>query len=256
MPRKPRTTNKKRMYKKKRMNRKKPTKNFVKAVNSVIHKDVETKKQVYISSTTAFNQQISSSGDALRLMPSIPQGAANANRVGNEIRLQEVRVRGVITVGLDLTDVALTRLGVRLMVLKAKRFMDWIAAQTDFGTSYTRLLETQGTFDGSVQCINCPVNEDYYSCIYDKVFYFSSSHVATGGVSTEVWNSTKLFDFKLPYIRNRKLIYDDNYLSGDSTNFPYFMCFGAVKLDGTAASLPTATPFTVQYCSTVKYEDA
>lgn len=232
----------------------KPSKTFVKKVQKIIHKDAETKKQCYITSATAFNQMITTQADCLRLMPSIPQGTANANRIANEIRLQELRVRGVLTFALNQTAIANTRIGVRLMVLRAKRFQDWQAGASDMATSNGRLLETQGQFDGSVGCFNCPINDDYFSVIVDKKFYFSQSQTA-GGPTTEVWNSTKLFDFKLPYHRNRKLIYDDNYLSGDATNYPYFMCVGYVKLDGTASDVSTVSNLTLQYVSTVKYED-
>lgn len=245
------------LYRRKRMSRpkNKPSKSFVKKVQKIIHKDVETKKQVYLSSATAFNQQIQTQADCLRIMPSIPQGSANSNRIANEITIQEMRIRGCLTFALNQTAIALTRIGVRMMIVRAKRFNDWIAAATDFATSNGRLLETQGSFDGSVQCFNAPVNEDYYSVIVDKKFYFSQSQTA-GGPTTEVWNSTKLFDFKLPYHRNRKLIYDDNYLSGDATNYPYFILIGYVKLDGTAADASTVSNLTLQYTSTVKYEDA
>lgn len=232
----------------------KASKTFVKKVQKIIHKDAETKKQVYISSATAFNQMITTQADCLRLMPSIPQGTANSNRIANEIKLQELRVRGVLTFALNQTAIANTRIGVRLMVLRAKRFNDWNAGASDMATSNGRLLETQGQFDGSVQCFNTPINEDYYSVIVDKKFYFSQSQTA-GGATTEVWNSAKLFDFKLPYHSNRKLIYDDNYLSGDPTNYPYFMCVGYVKLDGTASDVSTVSNLTLQYTSTVKYED-
>lgn len=248
---KSRMTNKKRRATKKT----KPSKSFVKKVQKIINRNVETKKQVYISNATAFNQQIQTQADCLRLMPSIPQGTAATNRLANEIRLQEIRVRGCLTFALNQQAIALTRIGVRLMIVRAKRFDDWVAGATDFATSNARLLETQGSFDGAVQCFNSPINEDYYSIIVDKKYYFSQSQTA-GGPTTEVWNSTRLFDFKLPYHKNRKLIYDDNYLSGDPTNYPYFMLLGYVKLDGTTADVSTVSNLTLQYTSTVKYEDA
>lgn len=250
---------KKRVYRRgRKVNKKravKPSKLFCKKVKKCMAKDIETKKQVYISSATAFNQMMTTQADCLRLMPSIPQGTANANRIANEIKLQEMRVRGVLTFALNQNAIANTRIGVRLLIVRPKRFNDWLAGATDFATSNGRLLETQGQFDGSVQCFNCPINDDYFSVIVDKKFYFSQSQTATTP-TTEVWNSAKLFDFKLPYHRNKKLIYDDNYLSGDPTNYPYFMLVGYVKLDGTAADVSTVSNLTLQYTSTVKYEDA
>jgi hypothetical protein len=155
-----------------------------------------------------------------------------SNRIGNEIRVQSLYIRGVLTFALNMTAIADTRIGVRLLIVKAKRFMDWNAAATDFATSYVRLLEGVTTgFQGELSQFNTPINKDYYSCIYDKKYIFTQSQTA-GGPTTEVFNCSKFVNIKVPYSR-RKLTFDDNYLGGDPDNYPYFMLVGYTKLDGT-----------------------
>lgn len=233
----------------------KPSASFCKKVKKCMAKEIETKCVTYSTTPTAFNQQMQTQGDALRIMPSISLGTLQNQRVGNEIKLQSIQIRGVITFALNMTAIANTRIGVRLLVVKAKRFQDWNAGATDFGTSYLRLLENTNTgFVGEVSQFNTPINKDYYTCIVDKRFYLSQSQTA-GGPTTEVFNSTKFVNFKLPYAR-RKLIYDDAYIPGESNNFPYFMLIGYCKLDGTSADVSTIANLTFQYVSTAKYEDA
>lgn len=245
----------KKVYKKRNYKRAKITKSFAKKVQKIIHKDTETKCSVYTSNVTAFNQQMLTQADCLRLMPSISLGTSANQRIGNEIRLQSITIRGVITFALNMTAIANTRIGVRLLILKAKRFMDWNAAGADFGTSYSRLLEGVSTgFQGEVSQFNTPINKDYYTCVADKRFYLSQSQTA-GGPTTEVFNSTKFVNMKVPYSR-RKLNYDDAYIPGESDNYPYFMVIGYSKLDGTAADLTSVSNLTFQYVATAKYEDA
>jgi len=235
----------------------KASKSFVKKVQRIIHKDTETKCVVYSSNATAFNQQINSTGDALRLMPQIANGTAENQKIGNIIRLQSLNIRGVLTMTLGQTTANNTRFGVRLLVLKAKRFGDWNQSATDFGTNYTRLLEgSTAGFTGLVADFNTPINRDYFSVVKDKRFYMSQSlNVSPGTTVNDTFNTTKFINFNVPYSR-RNVIYDQDFNATEAVNYPYFMCLGYCKLDGSAADAPGASYITLQYTATAKYEDA
>jgi len=234
----------------------KPSKAFVRKVQKIIHKDVETKTVVFPSNVTSFNQQIDSTGDCLRLMPQIANGTAENQKIGNVIRLQSLNIRGVLTFTQAQATAANTRIGVRLMILKSKRHGDWNAAALDFATNYTKLLEGTTTgFLGTVAQFNTPPNHDYFSVVMDKRMYMSQSLQNVAGITYDNINTTKFVNFNVPYSR-RNVIYDQDFSGTEPTNYPYFMVVGYTKLDGSAADLPATSYLTFQYTSTAKFEDA
>jgi len=249
--------NKKSMRGKRRVRKQssKPSKTFVKKVQRIIHKDTETKVVVYSSNATAFNQQINSTGDALRLMPQISNGTAENQKIGNVIRLQSLNIRGVLTFAYQAAAVN-SRIGVRLLVLKAKRFTDWNQSATDLATNYTRLLEGSAAgFTGLVADFNTPINRDYFSVVKDMRMYISQSVNTAATAVADTVNTTKFINFNVPYSR-RNIIFDQDFSATEAVNYPYFMCLGYCKLDGSAADLPATTYLTLQYTATAKYEDA
>ena len=241
----------------------KPSKSFTQAVQKIIHKDVETKRTIFTSNVTAFNQSINSSGDCLRLLPDIQQGAGGGGsngRIGNEIKIQSLKIRGVLTFALTQLADADTRIGVRMLILRTKAFQDWNTAAVAFNSSsgtgsYTRLLENGNSgFLGSVMDFNTPVNEEVFSVVADKRFYMSQSKVGSGGHTTDLINTTKFVNFEVPYCRNKKLRYDDN--GTQPQNFQYYMLLGYSKLNGAIYDNATVTNLTFQYVSDLRYEDA
>ena len=241
----------------------KSSKAFTKAVQKIIHKDVETKRTIFSSNVTAFNQSMTSNTDCLRLLPDIQQGAGaggSNGRIGNEIKVQSLRIRGVLTYALSQTVAAYTRIGVRMLILRTKAYQDWNTAATAFGNSsgtgsYTRLLENGNSgFLGSLMDFNTPINLDVFSVVADKRFYLSQSISGTGGHSSDVSQTTKFINMKIPYTSGKKLRYDDN--STQPQNFQYFMLLGHCKLDGTIYDSNLVSNLTFQYVSDLKYEDA
>jgi len=238
----------------------KPSKALTNAVQKIISKNVETKRSLYSSSVTSFNQGMNQSGDCLRLLPDITVSGNSFGRVGNVIRLQSLRVRGVLTFALTQTQPANVRIGVRMLIIRTKAFADWTQAAVAFGSSsgagsYTRLLEGGiSGYLGSVMDFNTPVNTDAFSVVSDKRFYMSQSVVGSGGHTTETWNTTKIVNFDVPYCRNKILHYDDN--AAQPADFQYFMLLGYSKLDGTVYDSNAITNLTFQYTTDCKYEDA
>jgi hypothetical protein len=238
---------------------------FAQRVQKVISKNVETKMALYVSPDTntltypfgsRFNQAVNGNADAIRLLPDFLNGPAENQRIGNEIRMQSLKLRGVMTVTIPQATANNTRLGVRLLILRNKRINDYIAATTDMGTNFTRLLEApQSSLNGSLAAFNSPVNTDYFSCVYDKKFYFSQSLSSTSTNSAEVWNSTKFVNINIPYSR-RKVLFDEGFDVDTPISYPYFAVLSYTKLSGDSADADGATYVNFQFTTHAKYEDA
>lgn len=231
----------------------KPSKSFVRKVKRIVDKQTETKVCVFQSNPTAFNQMISTSGDCLRLIPQVSPGTGQNQRIGAEIKAKSLHIRGVLTMTLGQTVAANTRFGVRMMILRAKRFADWQQTQADFATSYSRLLEgsVQG-MNGDLANWNCPTNKEYFSVIKDKRFIFT---IGQGSTTNEVFNAVKYYSFNIPYSK-KILRYDNDYSTTDPVNYGYVMVLGYTKLDGSVPDLAATTYLTNQYTTTLKFEDA
>ena len=238
---------------------------FAKKVQKVISKNVETKSALLVSPSdntlqypfgSRFNQGINAGADAIRLLPDFDQGSAENQRIGNVIRLQSLMLRGVMTVTLPQATANNTRLGVRLLIVRNKRINDYIQSTTDLGTNFTRLLEQpQGPLNGTLAAFNSPINTDYFSCVYDKKFYFSQSLSSTATNSAETWNSTKFVNISIPYSR-RIVQFDEGFDANTPINYPYFALLSYTKLDGSSADADGTAYVNFQFTSYAKYEDA
>lgn len=205
------------------------------------------------SSVTAFNQQITAS-DVLPLFPTVSQGTGGAARIGDKISLHSGSIRGLITMtGGDYTTISNTRIGVRLMIVRMKRFCNWADVQANFSSYYTNLLEGQATgYSGDLASFTAPVNRDLFSVIKDKRYTIDRSHITLTTTAQNLGKSYASFTWKLPY-QKRTIQFN----GGDSTpqNYPYFMLLGFTKLDGSAADGSTTTYVQLQYTTTFKYTD-
>lgn len=232
-------------------------KKISKAVDEHIHYKImgnlETKVAIFNSNVTAFNQQANSSGDCLRLIPQVGTGTGQGQRVGNKLKMQSLHIRGALTFTLGQTSNANIRIGVRMMILKAKRFADWQQTQSDFASSYTRLLEgSVNGLNGDLANFNSPPNRDYFSIVKDKRYTMSLS---LGTSPQQVAQSVKTFKFKVPYSK-KSLTYDENYSSTDPVDYPYVMILSYTKLDGSLPDSTATTYLTCQYTTTLRYKDA
>lgn len=54
-------------------------------VQKVIHRDTETKDACVVFPLTAFNSLVNSTGDVLRVLPTVQPGTANGQRIGDNI---------------------------------------------------------------------------------------------------------------------------------------------------------------------------
>ena len=219
-------------------------------------KKVESKIAIFRSNTTAFNQQINAAGDVLRILPTVSQGINNNQRIGTEIKVTKLNVRGVITMTFPQATANNARFGIRLTVLRAKAYNDWQLAATAFGTDYIKLLEGQTLGNqGTLLDFNTPINFDAFTVVKDMRLKMTQGIAPTAtGSSSDAFSSTAMINFDVPC--TKKLHYDEQSDVDDPNDFPYFMLINYTKLDGSAVDAAGTTYLTLQYVSTLRYDDA
>lgn len=250
---------------------KKPSKSFTKAVQKIIHKDVETKQAFNSFPYTSFNSGINSSGDICRVLPTISKGVNDNNRIGDQIRAMKLTIRGHVLInqvpivnGLPTPN---SRIAVRMMIVQPKQYSNYNDIVTSASVWLGYLLKEGGTstsFDGNLQQLYAPINTDAITKYYDKVHYISidplyqyGSLASTNTIvaSTGTARSVKFFKKTIKF-RNKLLRYDDNVASGTSpTQFNPVLIMGYAHLDGSSPDTVT-TVVSMMYDSIVDYEDA
>jgi len=237
------------------------SKAFTKAVQKIVHKDVETKQAYTAIASTGFNSGISGSGDNFRVMPNINQGTADNSRIGDQIRAQSITLKGALVYNPSLGSYgayANARLAVRVMVVQPKNLTDYASVDGAAASWQNILLKKGGTtspFTGVLNDLWAPINSDAITKYYDKVFYLQGTYQATAVGSSQLLGSTKFFrhTFKL---RNKLLRYDTNIGSGlIPTNYAPTLIIGYAHMDGSSPDV-ASTAISVSYDSIVNYEDA
>lgn len=240
---------------------------LTRTIKKVVSSMQET-KQAYTSSgntLTMFNSGIDSVGDYIQILPSIAQSVLDNGRVGDQIRGQNLRVKGFIR--LNVNEVAdstkLPQVAVRLMCLSLKNVSNW----TNVGATaapLSSLLKKGGTttnFSGVLSDLHAPINRDLFTVHKDMKFYLKQDYINGIGasipsqyLSQDISKTIKFFNFN---VKCKKLMkYDAGISSGlYPTNFAPFMVLGYSYLDGSAADT-LSTNLGLNYDSTFSYEDA
>jgi len=239
----------------------KPSKSFTKAVEKIVHKNVESKQAFHGLSTTSYNSPISSVGDATRVLPSISQGTGDYQRIGDQIRGQSLVIKGAIVYNPSTGSYGTfsnARLGVRLMIVQPRKFSNLDDVQTNATSWMAYLLKKGGTttaFNGDLSDLWAPINTDGIIKYYDKVYYLDAPYQASGVGSIQMLNSTKLFSIKMN-LRNKILRYDASIGSSvQPANYAPVVILGYSHMDGTGGdTLSTAIQMT--YDTIFNYEDA
>lgn len=242
-------------------NTSKSSSSFTKKVQAVIHKNLESKQAFHTLATTSYNSTINSVGDATRCVPSISNGTADYQRIGDQIKAQSLVIKGAIVYNPSTGSYGTfsnARLGVRLMIVQPRKFSNLDDVQTNATSWMAYLLKKGGTttaFNGDLADLWAPINTDGIIKYYDKTFYLDAPYQASGVGSVQMLNSTRLFKIKLN-CRNKILRYDSSVSSGlQPTNYAPVVILGYAHMDGTGGdTLSTAIQMT--YDTIFNYEDA
>lgn len=231
-----------------------------KIAKQVVRSQAETKfATVRLESNVVHNSAISS-GDLLPILPRIPTGEDDWQRVGDTIRPTKLVIRG--TVSQDRTYANDNKvLLVRIVVLSAKATKNRVATTSLFGTFASELLHpnlTDGStvtqvkaFNGDQNDLHYPINTDAFIVHYDKIHRIAC---CKGDEDTAVEeNPAGFFRWKKSIKLPAKLTYDPQQI--DPNNFCPFYAIGYAYADGTGADTVTTRIVSNTDC-TLFYKDS
>jgi len=237
----------------------KPSKKFVKQVQSIISKNVEDKSSYLEAGAVSYNSVITTSSDIRFIVPDVSQGVQEGNRVGDQIRAKKLVLNGLINMNLTFGgSTNATRLGVRVFIVQPKLYMDR-ASITANANSWLPFLLRKGNsataFNGTVGDLYAPVNSEIITTYYDKIHYMSIPYMLTQAGQQETAFSYRHFrkEFKL---KGKKLLYDSNYAAGQQpSNYSPVIIIGYAHLDGSTADTVN-TQISLSYSTLMDFEDA
>lgn len=193
-------------------------------------------------------------------------GGAYGFRLGDEINLKKVKIKGMVYLN-DLTSAQAvnTCVGVRVMILKQKDKNSYDGFRADAHTNKL-LLDTvgasgyqgPGAFNGSPLDLRREINRNEYSVRYDKTFYLSRDFIQGTSTSTRFAtssnNSLRFFEHDLTFGNGKKLTFTDG-ASNTPNQFPYLLVVGQAGLKDPTTSIENGLA-AVSVSSTAIYTDA
>lgn len=238
--------------------------NFARAVKKVIQSQIEDKYAWFNGGLVKYNSGIDSIGDMVSVLPSISNGTASSQRIGNSIRGKSLNVRGHVR--LDYLNVAnqtnMTQVAVRLMVVSLKSGPNY-SYTTSTLAPLNALLDKGGAvsaFTGALNDLYSPINNEVWTKHYDKVMFLSQTYInqpATAGLSavgTDASKALRFFNIKVPC--KKIMRYDPNISAGTfPTNFNPIILLGYSFLDNSTADTVN-TRVGMQFVTSFTYEDA
>lgn len=212
----------------------------------------ELKKLTAESTYTGFNPQISAGGDILNLLPQVGQGVNDGQRIGQKIKVQRIEVRGVITATFPPTSTTYSKIGIRHMILRKRTVGNWallaggdLSAIVDRGAGASYYL-------GFIQDQLSDINKRAYAVGMDRKYTINSPAILSSTGTVEAPNATVTRRFRVTLAKGAILKYEAGNTNPE--NWPWFMCLGWCKWDG---SIPSAldTNINMQYQTTIYYYD-
>lgn len=193
-------------------------------------------------------------------------GGAYGFRVGDEIMLKSVKIKGMVYLN-DLTSAQAenTCVGVRVMILKQKDKNSYAGFRADAHTNKL-LLDTVGAsgyqgpgpFNGSPLDLRREINRNEYSVRYDKTFYLSRDFIqgtsTTTRYATSSNNSLRFFEHDLTFGNGKKLSFTDG-ASTTPNQFPYLLVVGQAGMKDPTTSIQDGLA-AISVSSTAIYTDA
>jgi len=250
---------------------KKVSKAFVKKVQAIIHRNAETKQNSFSLGITNFNAGVNSAADVCRIIPVLTQGTGEANRIGDCVTGQSLKVNGHFLINITPAVVGSggnpvtipfgARLMVRAFICSVKKYSNYDDAGANIGTWGPQFLKNGNAsqaLDGTIESMYLPVNTDVITVHKEIKKYITipaintniSNSAGFSNTANDYFNSCKFFSAN---VRCKKTLkYDDTSFSPQ--NFAPFFVLSYAFLDGTSPDVLT-TRISSTYVSTLKYED-
>lgn len=225
---KPRRYRKSRAYiSKRKAVRKQKKSNFTRAVKKVISTIAED-KMAYFNFTptdtlTLFNSGISGAADMCQVIPNISQGTGDSNRLGDQIRVKNLNIKGYVRLSPKVQSSSFTNepkisnVMVRLMVVSLKSLSSYPAAvnQPGYLTSLLKKGASTVAYTGLLSDNFCPINSEVFTTHHDQTFYLTQDYVfqptttagLTGPTNVSIKDTIKFFNINLK-CKDRIVKYD------------------------------------------------
>lgn len=245
------------------------TKTQKKEVESLIHKQDETKYAFHTltsdNTLLMFNSVISATGDMCQVIPNVSKGTGGNNRIGDELLCQRLKIQGHIRyspfTGVD--DPGRGNIAVRLMLVSNKLRPNFPDVQGSL-SPLNSLLKKGGTttnFSGLLSDLYADINREIWTVHKDKIYYLTQPSIirTQGGVSGAVSTVSMDFSnvvkfFSIDAKVRRKFIYDDSINGGlTPTNAGPILLLGYVYLNAATPD-SVSTNVGLYYTSTMEFE--
>lgn len=221
-------------------------------VNRAIARNIENKR-LCVAYDVLFNGAVVSAGDAQPVIPTPSQGTYDYQRIGTKFKIKKLVCRMTFTWKGKAGDVSFDKIGVRLMVLKSKRYNTFDDLYTNFAAEAQTLLlsSTGGTaaFDSYLNDLQRPINPNKFRVLKDKVFYMASKSTNPDDLNMAV----KVFKFELKSMRNK--IVEESADLGVQQD-PIFFCVGWSQMDASRTNTALDIPLMCSYAWDMTFEDA
>ena len=130
--------------KKAKRNTTKVTKLFKKKVQKVINANMEDKCAYLSVVNINYNSGINSTGDLNNLMPNVSNNVNDNGRIGDQVKMHSLNVRGHILSSLVYTSYSQCRIGVRMMIVSPKHYTAYSAILANSTQWLNTLLKKKG----------------------------------------------------------------------------------------------------------------
>jgi len=236
----------------------KPSKSFVKKVNTILRKNIENKQAWLTYPLASFNSAADTAADVLQVLPFVPQGVTESQRIGDDIRAQKLTIKGHMISSLS-GNYSYSRIAVRMLVCQPKALPNSTLEGTQFAQWLPYVLRIGGAnigLNGTIESLYAPVDTDVITCYHDKVYYISQPRLLSDVGQQETYHSTRFFNVSIK-LRNKLLKYNGNF-SGDNRPISYapVILFSYVMLDGTGPIIATPQLMSMTFTSALEFEDA
>lgn len=191
----------------------------------VVNRQRETKVAVEEWSNSAVIKGINDQNDLQRIIPNIIQGMDSSQRVGNEITLKKLVVRGFYEVIFPVVSYSDTRIQLRQLILAQKgcSARNIIDKTADFAAN--QLLEPANDYQGDPNEYMTPVNKTAFSVRRDRRWTLKTGVTFGTGQSGQPQEGSKTyvyFTHTLTFGKGKKLHYKTSG-QDQSEDFPYFL---------------------------------
>jgi len=235
-----------------------PKMSFAKRVLSVLNKQRELKVgNPFAGNITDVRPDITALTrltNVCGLLPLIAQGTGENNRIGNEIILKKIVMRGYFKMNLPTGSASASRILIRAAILRQRNVLDSQSLITGtINPNYTSMLEPGTSYTGSVGDFNTPWNKESFVVRKDFKRAVSTDYISSPAADAQgLAESYVFFNYTMTFGKGKHLNYRSDAAQSPE-DFPFWMALSASTMS-SAVVLP-AGAITFNYVATPYFYD-